>query len=32
MVIWVVEFLSGGYKIRKIFAYKSKYPKVIIEF
>ena len=22
MAIWVVEFLSGGYKIRKIFDYK----------
>ena len=31
MVIWVVEFSSGGYKIRKIFALKSTYPKKIIE-
>ena len=27
MVIRVVEFSSGGYKIRKISAKKSKYPK-----
>ena len=26
----VVEFSSGGYKIRKIFAYESTYPKEII--
>ena len=27
MVIRVVEFSSGGYKIRKIFAEESTYPK-----
>ena len=32
MVIWVVEFSSGGYKIRKIFAYNSTYPENIVEF
>jgi hypothetical protein len=32
MVIQVVEFSSGGYKIRKIFAEESTYPKEIIEF
>ena len=32
MVIRIVEFSSGGYKIRKIFAKKSTYPKEIIEF
>ena len=32
MVMWVVEFLSGGYKIRKIFAWESTYPKEILEF
>ena len=32
MAIRVVEFSSGGYKIRKIFAKKSTYPKDIIEF
>ena len=29
-VIRVVEFSSGGYKIWKIFAYESTYPKEII--
>jgi hypothetical protein len=32
MAIQVVEFSSGGYKIRNIFAYESTYPKEIIEF
>jgi hypothetical protein len=32
MVIRVVEFSSGRYKIGKIFANKSTYPKEIIEF
>jgi hypothetical protein len=32
MVILVVEFSREGYKIRKIFAYKSTYQKEIIEF
>ena len=32
LVIRVVEFSSGGYKIRKIFAEKSTYPKEIIKF
>ena len=32
MAIRVVKFSSGGYKIRKIFAYESTYPKEIIEF
>ena len=32
MAIRVVEFSSGGYKIRKIFALESTYPKEIIEF
>ena len=32
MVVQVVEFSSGGYKIGKIFAYKSTNPKKIIEF
>jgi hypothetical protein len=32
MVIWVVEFSSGGYKIGKTFAYKSTCAKEIIEF
>ena len=27
MVTWVVAFSSGGYKIRKIFAYKPIYPQ-----
>ena len=32
MAIRVVGFSSGGYKIRKIFALESTYPKEIIEF
>ena len=32
MAIRVVEFSNGVYKIRKIFALKSTYPKEIIEF
>jgi hypothetical protein len=32
MAIQVVEFSSRGYKIRKIFALESTYPKEIIEF
>ena len=32
MVIRVVEFSNGGYKIRKIFAKESTYSKEIIEF
>ena len=32
MAIWVVEFSSGGYKIRKIFALEHTYSKEIIEF
>jgi hypothetical protein len=32
MVILVVVFSSGGYKIRKIFAKESTYPKDIFEF
>ena len=32
MAIWVVEFSNGGYKIRKIFAKESTYPKEIFEF
>ena len=32
MAIQIVEFSSGGYKIRKIFALESTYPKEIIEF
>jgi hypothetical protein len=32
MAIRVVEFSSGGYKIKKIFAQESTYPKEIIEF
>ena len=32
MAIGVVEFPNGVYKIRKIFAQKSTYPKEIIEF
>ena len=32
MAIQVVEFSNGGYKIRKIFAHESIYPKEIIEF
>jgi hypothetical protein len=32
MAIRVVDFLSGGYKIRKIFAKESTYSKDFIEF
>jgi hypothetical protein len=32
MAVQVVKFSSGGYKIRKIFAQESTYPKDIIEF
>ena len=32
MAVRVVEFSDGVYKIRKIFAKKSTYPKEIIEF
>ena len=32
MAIRVVEFSNGVYKIRKIFAKKSTYPKKVIEF
>ena len=32
MAIRVMEFSNGVYKIRKIFASKSTYPKEIIEF
>jgi hypothetical protein len=32
LAIRVVEFSNGGYKIRKIFAKESTYPKKIIEF
>ena len=32
MAIRVVEFSNGEYKIRKIFALESTYPKEIIEF
>ena len=32
MVILVMEFSNGGYKIRKIFAKESTYPKEMIEF
>ena len=32
MVIRVVEFSSGVYKIRKILAWQSTYPKEIIQF
>ena len=32
MAKWVVDFLSRGYKIRKIFAKESTYQKEIIEF
>jgi hypothetical protein len=32
IAIQVVEFSSGGYKIRNIFEYESTYPKEIIEF
>ena len=32
MAIGVVEFSREGYKIRKVFAEKSTYPKEIFEF
>ena len=32
MAVRVVEFSKGGYKIRKVFAKESTYPKEIIEF
>ena len=32
MAVWVVEFSNGGYKIRKIFAIESTYPKETIKF
>ena len=32
MAMPVVEFSNEGYKIRKIFAQESAYPKEIIEF
>jgi hypothetical protein len=32
MALPVMEFQNQGYKIRKIFAQKSTYPKEIIEF
>ena len=32
MAVRVVEFLNGGYKIRKIIEEKSTYPKETIEF
>ena len=32
MAIRVVEFPNGGYKIRKIFAKESTYPKEILNF
>ena len=32
MAIRVVEFSSGGYKFRKIFAKESTHPKEMIEF
>ena len=32
MPVRVVEFSSGWYKIRNIFAQEAKYPKAIIEF
>ena len=32
MAIRVVEFSSGGYKIKNIFAYESTYPKEIFEY
>ena len=32
VVIRAVDFSSGGYKIRKIFAVKSTYPKETFEF
>ena len=32
MAIRVLEFSKGGYKIRKIFAQETTYPKEMIEF
>ena len=32
MALPVMKFQDQGYKIRVIFAYKSTYPKEIIEF
>ena len=32
MAIQVVEYSTGGYKIREIFALESTYPQEIIEF
>jgi hypothetical protein len=32
MALPVMEFQDQGYKIRKVLAYKSTYPKEIIEF
>jgi len=32
IVLWVVEFSSGGYEIGKIFASNKTYLKEIIEF
>ena len=32
MAIPVVKFSRGGYKIRKVFAQESTYPKEIVEF
>ena len=32
MVIGVVEFSREGYKIRKVFAKESTYPKEMIDF
>ena len=32
MAIPVVEFSKEGYKIRKVFGYRSTFPKEIIEF
>jgi hypothetical protein len=32
MALPVMEFQDQGYKVRKIFALKSTYPKEIIEF
>ena len=32
MAVQIMEFQVQGYKIRKIFAYNSTYPKEIIEF
>ena len=32
MAIRVVEFSSGGYKIKNIFAYESTYPKEMFQY